>query len=476
MIRFMVRELLESIGADGMSLPHALLDRTLSGVSTDTRTVKPGDIFFGIRGEHHDGGAFADDALLAGAILAVVNADTPGAADPGLPAVRVADTVRALGNAARAYRGRFYGTVAAVTGTNGKTTVKDMLVGALGTRFPTHGTAGNLNNHIGLPLSVFGLEKTHERAVFELGMNAPGEIAYLAGVARPEVGVILNVGPGHMEFFRDYDEVADSKTELLRALESGGAAVLNADDPLISAREGGARCRIVRFGVNAPCEFRGENITVGPDGCASFRVEGRTIRLRVPGAHNVLNALAAYASARIMGVGGGDAASALEVFAAPRMRMQVIERNGVRIINDSYNANPLSMRAAAETLAFMRLPEGGRLVVALGDMLELGAISADSHREVGRMFGMLRPAILCLVGEHAARYREGALDAGMNKGVIHTFDSVNDALPLLDSVTRAGDTVFVKGSRALGMERLISGSQVFALQKPGCLTARNGES
>jgi UDP-N-acetylmuramoyl-tripeptide--D-alanyl-D-alanine ligase len=461
MIRFTVRELLESVGSDESQLPSALLCRALSGVSTDTRTVKPGDIFFGIRGEHYDGGAFADDALRAGAILALVNADAPKAANPGLPVVRVADTVRALGNAARACRCRFRGMVAAVTGTNGKTTVKDMLVGALRTRFRTLGTTGNLNNHIGLPLSVFGLEETHERAVFELGMSASGEIAYLAGIARPEIGVILNVGPGHMEFFRDLDGVADAKTELLRALESGGAAVMNADDPLLRARESGARCRFVRFGVNEPCEFRGEDIAVGPDGCASFRVEGRTVRLRTPGMHNISNALAAYAAARVMGVYGDDAAGALEAFTAPEMRMEIIERNGIRIINDAYNANPLSMNAAAETLASMQLPEGGRLVVALGDMRELGEIAADAHREAGRRFGGLRPAVLCLVGEHAGRYREGALDAGMDKGAIRTFDSAVEALPFLDSQIRARDTVFIKGSRAIGMERLIPGSRAF---------------
>ncbi len=454
MIPFAFADLARAVGMKQTDLPDGLESRALTGVSTDTRTVKPGDVFFGIRGDRHDGSDFAADAVKAGAVLAVVNAGAGIAADRTLPLLRVSDTTKALGDAAREYRARFGGMVAAVTGTNGKTTVKEMLVKVLLSRFSVHGTSGNLNNHIGLPLSVFGLERGHERAVFEMGMSAAGEIAYLAGIARPGVGVLLNVGPGHMEFFRDLNAVADAKTELLRALPADGTAVMNADDPLLRAREDGARCRIIRFGIENACEYRGESIAFGSDGAALFRVEGHVVRLRVPGIHSVRNALAAYAAGRVLGVSGGEAAEALSDFSAPKMRMEIVERNGMRIINDAYNANPLSMRAAAETLAIMHKDRPGRLVAALGDMRELGDIAVEAHREIGRLFGALRPSALLLVGEHAGDYRDGALEAGMDGNAVSMFESAGEAARHIGIIVRAGDTVFVKGSRALGMERL----------------------
>ncbi len=454
MIPFAFADLARAAGKNPDDLPEGLGSRTLTGVSTDTRKVKKGDVFFGIRGDRFDGSDFAADAVKAGASLAVVNVASGISQNHTMPLLRVSDTTKALGDAARAYRARFSGMVAAVTGTNGKTTVKEMLVKVLSSRFSVHGTSGNLNNQIGLPLSVFGLDVTHERAVFEMGMSASGEIAYLADIARPEVGVILNVGAGHMEFFKDLDAVADAKTELLRALPSGGTAVMNADDPLLQARAGEARCRVMGFGIDHACEFRGEDIVFGSDGTAVFRVEGRTVRLGVPGMHSVRNALAAYAAGRVLGVPGEDAAQALSAFSAPKMRMEIMERDGLRIINDAYNANPLSMRAAADTLAVMRKDRPGRLIAALGDMRELGDIAVGAHREVGRLFGALGPAALLLVGEHAVDYRDGALEAGMGEESVKTFKTAPDAAGYLYSIVRAGDTVFVKGSRALGMERL----------------------
>ncbi len=458
MTEYPVHRLLAAIGADASLIPPALLNRVPAGVSTDTRAIRPGDVFFGIRGERFDGAAFTGAALDAGAVLAVVNGDAASGLPPGAPVVRVSDTVRALGDAARDYRSAFSGTVLAVTGTNGKTTVKEMVRSVLGTRFRVHATSGNLNNHIGLPLSVLGLNGLHDCAVFEMGMSAPGEIEYLANIARPEIGVMLNVGPGHMEFFPDLDAVADAKTELLRALSPEGTAIMNADDPLLRARESGGRCRIVRFGVEAPCDFRAEGIETGPDGCASFRAEGTSVRLRVPGVHSVYNALAAWASGRVMGLEKTEIAGALEAFEAPKMRMQTIEREGIRYINDSYNANPLSMRAAADMLATLRIPVGGRLIVALGDMRELGTVSVSAHRETGRRFGALGPALLVLVGEQAENYRAGAIETGLDAARIHTFGNAAEALPMINDLKRPGDVVFAKGSRALGMERFIAES------------------
>lgn len=451
-MRYTIRHLLAAIGADAGSLPDALLDRDFSGVSTDTRNVRPGDVFFGIRGERFDGGTFAGDALAAGAALAVIS--TTASAGNG-PVVRVADTTLALGNAARDYRSRFTGTVVAITGTNGKTTVKEMLRTVLGTRFRTHATSGNLNNHIGLPLSILALDDTHECAVFELGMSAPGEIDYLAGIAKPDIGIILNVGPAHMEFFGSLDRIADAKTELLRALGTENTAVLNGDDPFLRARENGARCRIVRFGIESPVEFRAEDIEIGPDGAASFRVEDTRVTLGVPGRHNVYNALAAWAAGRLLGLDCAEIAGALGGFTAPKMRLQTIDVAGVRFINDSYNANPLSMRAAAEVLRHTPIPKGGRLITVLGDMRELGDITADAHREIGGLFGDLRPALLFLVGGNTGFYREGALRRGLDPNAIRVFGNTDEAAAALTDIRRPGDVIFLKGSRAIGLERFI---------------------
>ncbi len=453
MIAYTMQQLVAALDLRNTVLPKELRKRLVTGVSTDTRSVRPGDVFFGIRGETFDGSRFAGQALAAGAALAVVNRDAPDVT--GGPLVRVEDTVRALGDVARDYRTRFSGPVIAITGTNGKTTVKEMLLAVLRTRFRTHGTIGNLNNHIGLPLSIFGLDRIHQCAVFELGMSAPGEIAYLAEIAQPDTGIILNVGEGHMEFFPNLDAVADAKTELLRALTSDGTAILNNDDPLLRARENGGVCRVIRFGVNSLCDFRAEGIVVHDDGCPSFRVGGYSIRLRVPGVHNVYNALAAWSTGRLMRIRPMEIIEALESFAPPKMRMQSIEVSGVRYINDCYNANPLSMRAAADVLGVMRIPEEGRLVAVLGDMRELGEMTGAAHREIGHRFGELRPALLCLVGEQAPAYREGALRSGMDPDAVRLFGNADEARDFLREVKRPGDVIFVKGSRALGMETIV---------------------
>jgi len=458
MKEFTIGRLLSGLEIVSGKVPVELLCTKLTGISTDTRTIKAGDVFFGIKGEKFDGGAYRENAFGSGAVLAVVNEDAPVGIETEFPVVRVKDTVTALGDAAREYRAMFGGKVIGITGTNGKTTVKEMILNVLRKRYTVHGTSGNFNNNIGLPLSVFGLDDRHDCAVFEMGMSAPGEIAYLAGIARPEIGVILNVGPAHMEFFRGMDEIADAKTELLRSLPENGTAVLNADDKYLMAREKDSSCRVVKFGIDFPADFRGENIVIHEDGCASFTVEGCSVRLRVPGYHMVYNALAAWSVGRLMGLEAGTITEALEDFSSPGMRMQITVKEGVRFINDAYNANPLSMRAAMEVLKSL-LRSGDIMVTAvLGDMLELGSITETSHRETGKLFGELGIELLCLVGKYANYYREGAIEAGMNPKKIRMFSTVAEVIPCIEERKFPGSTIFIKGSRALGLERIITDS------------------
>ncbi|MCD6307390.1 MAG: UDP-N-acetylmuramoyl-tripeptide--D-alanyl-D-alanine ligase, partial [Candidatus Latescibacteria bacterium] len=330
-----------------------------------------------------------------------------------------------------------------------------MMLAVLGVRYAVHGTKGNFNNHIGVPLSVFGLERHHRCAVFELGMSAPGEIAALADMVKPGIGVVLNAGPAHMEFFPSLEAVADAKMELLEALRPGDSAVVNGDDALLRKCQDKTDADIIRFGVLGDWDIRGEHVAVDDYGRASFTCGGVHFVLAVPGVHNVYNALAAVAVGRLLGIGIGEAASALASFTAPGMRMQMIDCDGVTYINDSYNANPMSMKTAASVLESTAVSSGGRKIAVLGDMLELGGMSESAHREVGALFGGLGVDIMCLVGEWAGAVAEGAHKEGLQQDRIRIFGNSVAAADFVESVRRPGDVILVKGSRGMRMERVI---------------------
>jgi len=451
---YSLQRLIDVLGGKTESLKDSFLPVQVSGISTDSRSIGTGEVFFAIRGKNYNGADFVDNAFESGAVLSVVNGNEARKIPPVSPVVTVDDTVRALGKVAADYRSLFTGKVVAVTGTNGKTTVKEMMLEVLGTRFAVHGTTGNFNNQIGLPLSIFGLEQKHDCAVFELGMNAPGEIAYLADITRPDIGVILNVGPGHIESFKGLEEIAEAKMELFDSIGSDQIVVINGDDELLKRCEERTSSRIIRFGIVNRCDFRAENIEMNTNGYACFTVEDNTVKLKIPGYHNIYNALAAYTIGRIMGVDGDDAADAIGHFKAPKMRMNSFMRNGVRFIDDTYNANPLSMKAAAEVLKNI---QEGRKIAVLGDMLELGDMTEDAHLDIGRQFGSIGLDQLCLVGENADLYCRGAVDGGMRPEAIWKFADRNAAAQFICNIKRTGDVIFVKGSRALGMEKIING-------------------
>jgi UDP-N-acetylmuramoyl-tripeptide--D-alanyl-D-alanine ligase len=331
-----------------------------------------------------------------------------------------------------------------------------MMLAVLKTGFAVHGTSGNFNNHIGVPLTVFGLDTAHECAVFELGMSASGEIARLAEIVGPHIGVVLNVGPAHMEFFPSVEAIANAKMELFGTLDKDGTAVVNGDDTLLRDARFRCRCGLVAFAVESDADYRAENVHVGDNGCAVFEVEGNTVTLAVPGVHNVYNALAAYTVGRLLGIDGVMAAKAIGKVSAPAMRMEIAEKRGITFINDAYNANPLSMKSAADVLRRMRPANGGRRIAVLGSMLELGGISADAHRTIGAEYGRIGLAWLCLVGDGADDYRRGALESGMEDGRIRCFGDSAAAASFIEENTHAGDVVLVKGSRGIRMERVLA--------------------
>ena len=362
------------------------------------------------------------------------------------------DTVKALGDTAADYRSMFDCTVVAVTGTNGKTTVKEMLLKVLGAHFSVHGTKGNFNNHIGLPLSVFGLENKHDCAVFELGMNAPGEIAYLGEIAKPDIGVVLNVGAGHIGFFKSVEDIADAKMELLGSIKAGGVAVVNGDDELLRPCAGRAHTRVVTFGIHNDCDYKAENIVLREDGCASFTIEGNIVNLMIQGIHNVYNSLAAYAVGGLLEMGGVSIARELKRVNAPKMRMERFMRNGIHFVNDTYNANPVSMKVAAEVIRFMH---NERKIAVLGDMLELGDEAVKLHEEIGEHYGGLGLEWLCLIGEYAEVYKYSAVKGGMTPGKIKIFPDTDSVADFINGIKQTGDVIFAKGSRALKLEQVI---------------------
>lgn len=441
---------------------------TVSGVSTDSRTLRPGDLFVPLRGERYDGHDYLAQAVEHGAAACLSDEVIGGLP---VPVVQVNDTLVALGDLAAARRREFAGPVVAVTGSSGKTSTKEMLAAILALTAPGLKTEGNFNNLVGLPLTLFRLEPEHRWAVLEMGMSGRGEIARLAQIASPTVGVITNVGPAHLETLHGLDGVARAKGELFAALPAGGTAVINADDERVVQIPVANGVRRLFYGVAATAEVRAEAIAAAGAN-VSFRLVLPTgtwpVRLPVAGRHNVHNALAAAAAASALGVPGETIARGLEAFRPVRGRMELIElENGIVLLEDSYNANPLSMRAALTALD--ELGGVGRRIAVLGDMLELGLAAAELHREIGAAAAQLADRLL-LLGSMAAETAAGARLAGMAAERVQVASSHEEAVMLLRQMLRPGDRVLVKGSRGMRMEKVSAALR----ETGGSRTAGNG--
>ena len=433
----------------------------LAGVSIDSRTVAPGQLFVAIHGPRHDGHQFVDAALQAGALAAIVAekhlADYPQAVRARL--IGVPDTLAALQDLARAVRRAWGRRIAAVTGSVGKTTTKEILAALLGAKFRVLKSEGNLNNEYGLPLALLRLEPEHEAAVVELGMSGRGELRRLAEIAEPEVGVVTQVAPVHLEFFSSVDEIALAKRELIEGLAGPDpVAVLNADDPRVARFAEVARGRVLTFGFSSAAQFRAEKVTDrGAEGTAFDLVspQGRlTLDLPLPGRHNIANALAALAAASVWGIGAAEAAAVLPNLAAGEMRGRLLRfAAGMAVINDSYNSNPVALRAMIELLA--RTPGYRRRILAAGEMLELGPESPRLHREAGRQAAAQKLDWVLGVQGHAAGLVQGAVEDGLPEERAHFFASSSDAAAFLLELLRPGDLLLVKGSRGVKMERIV---------------------
>jgi UDP-N-acetylmuramoyl-tripeptide--D-alanyl-D-alanine ligase len=428
-------------------------EAVVRGVSIDSRTCAPGDAFFAIQGHHRDGHAFVADARARGAGAAVVSRPPGELALPGdFPVVLVEDTTAALQRLAAFHRDRLALPVVAITGSMGKTTTKELAALVLARRYRVLKAAGSFNNQWGLPLTLLTLEPTHEAAVLELGMNAFGEIAALARLARPSVGVVTAIAPAHLAGVGTLEGVQKAKGELVEAIPLDGVVVLNADDPLVLALARAARGRVVTYGQAAAADVRLGAVTVAPDGLAFTLTAGGAradVRLPLAGRHNAWNATAAAAVGTALGVPLEAAAAALAGAAPVRGRLHWRSAGGVRILDDTYNANPMSVRAALDALR--EAPGGGRRWVILGDMLELGTITEAAHREVGTWVAGLPVDGLAAVGSAMRLAAEAARVGGCPD--VATFASPEGAATYVLSRVARGDRVLVKGSRGMRMER-----------------------
>lgn len=431
------------------------LDALVTGVSIDSRTCRPGDAFFAIRGVHQDGHAFIDHARARGAACAVASRLPPGLGAGGdFAVVLVEDTTAALQRLGAFHRRRFAIPVVAITGSNGKTTTKELVATVLSARRRVLKPTASFNNQWGVPLTLLDLEPAHEAAVLELGMNAFGEIAHLAQLCQPTVGVVTAIAPAHLEGVGSIEGVQKAKGELVEAVPPDGLVILNADDPLVLGLAARARARVTTYGQADRADVRLGDVGLAEEG-VTFRLTAgnaaAVVRLPLAGRHNAWNAAAAAAVGLALGVPLDEAAAALALAAPVKGRLVWREAAGVRILDDTYNANPASLRAALDVLRAG--PAASRRWVILGDMLELGAHTEAAHRDAGAWVAALPAAGFAAVGP-AMRLAAEAARAGGCREVATFVEPVEAALHVAARVAN-GDRVLVKGSRGMRMERAV---------------------
>lgn len=452
----------------GASFEEAAGDTMLAGVSTDTRSLSPGQLFIPLAGERFDGHQYLEAARRAGAAASLWSRsrDLPDA--PGLPLLLVEDTLTALQQLAAGYLSTLNATVTAITGSNGKTTTKDMIASVLAVRYRVHKTEGNLNNEIGLPLTILAAPANTEALVLEMGMSERGEIALLTGLARPDIAVVTNVGESHLLQLGSRRNIALAKLEIVEGLKPGGLLFLNGDEPLLAAelneQQLPNRLLVQKYGEGSACDWIASDIEIADDRTqfavrigSGVNVSSETYHIPVPGKHNALNALAAIAVGRRLGLDRDQIAQGLRAVKLTGMR---IERSraacGAVLLNDAYNASPTSVRAAIALLADLHGYRHKRLV--LGDMLELGPQEVEMHAEIGRLLTTEKADVVYTFGplsEHLAAAAQSAYPAG---GVRHFTEKQALAAALIRE-TEPDDIVLFKASRGMKLENLVEALQ-----------------
>ncbi len=430
----------------------------IAGVGIDSRTVGRGDCFFAIAGDRFDGHDFVADVFERGVACAVVGRDVDVEVPGGKVLLKVADTVGALGDLARHYRKSGGFKVVAITGSAGKTTTRQIAAHVLGRHFHVHQSPRSFNNAIGVPLTLLGAEAEHEIVVAELGTNHPGEIAELTRIALPDVAVVTNVHPAHLEGFGSLDAIAKEKTSIAEGLRSGGTFIVNGDIARLLKAARGKFERLRTFGCKADCDYRAGRVRCEGE-TSRFEINGREITLGLAGRGNVENALAAWAICAECGLNVEQFAGALESMPAVAMRAEMLQLGPIRVLNDCYNANPASMRNALEILGGLAPAGGGGRVFICGDMAELGGQAEQLHRELAADIVNAEVEVLAAVGplSAVAAERAEALAESSGRGPMHVryFESAAAACNNVHDLVGNGDIILVKGSRSAGLEVLV---------------------
>ena len=436
-------------------------EKVISHASTDSRTLQQGDLFIPLRGENFDGHRFVEQTIERGAAGAMVEESWRGIAPKTFALIRVPDTLVGYQTFAANYRKSLPLRVIAITGSNGKTSTKDFVAATLARGFRVTKTEGNFNNHVGLPQTMLAASADDETAVWEIGMNHPGEIAVLAKLAAPDAAIITNVGVAHIEFMGSRDAIALEKSALAEAVDQDGTVILNADDPFSAGIAERTQARVILAGIENG-SIRATDLRQSPTGCEFTILEGAhrcRAQLPVPGIHMVQNAMLAVAAGRAFGLSLEECAAGLASTPLTKARLQIKEISGIQFIDDSYTANPDSMKAALRTL--VELDADGRRIAVLGQMSELGEESDRGHREVGEAAASLGVDELIAVGASGAGIARAAQKAGLERSV--SVESPEDAAELLGESATPGDLILIKGSRSARMERVL---EAFAQRRP----------
>jgi UDP-N-acetylmuramoyl-tripeptide--D-alanyl-D-alanine ligase len=429
-----------------------------TGVSIDSRTIQKGNLFVAIPGERFDGHQFVSDAAKKGAGVVIVSKAKMDQVKPEefktTSMVVVEDTKKALREIASWHRRKFDISAVAVTGTNGKTTTKEMIADVLAPKYKVLKSIKSYNNLIGVPLTLFELNADTQVLVLELGMSQPEEIGILTETTKPNIGVITNIGPAHLESMESLEKIAQAKFELLDHMPSLHTAVLNADDEFLAKRIKERKEKTISFSIQNKADFQATGLVPSDEGYIGFKVNGKfPINLKLLGEHNVYNALAAFAVGSLLGVDEIKIKESLERYTPSELRMELVQIGNLRIINDTYNANPISMIKALQTLSQMK--SQGRKIAVLGDMLELGEKTQDYHFEIGKLVAESGIDLLLTVGKLSFVIGQGAKEQGMNVERILAFDTNEKTSAYLIENLKAGDLVLIKGSRKMKLEEVV---------------------
>lgn len=424
-----------------------------NGVATDTRRIRPGDLFIALKGERFDGHDFIIQAIQNGAAGVIMSRTDDLIISDNIAVIKVDDTLKALQRLASFHRQRYNIPIVAVTGSNGKTTTKDMIAAVLANRFTVLKTEANFNNEIGLPLTLLNLSSIHDVGIVEMGMRGLGQIKELADIALPNVGVVTNVGETHIELLGSIENIARAKAELAECLPKDGMVILNGDNEHVRAMGGKTPARILFYGLEEDCDVQGIDInTTATSMTVGIKYLGQVTKLFIPtvGKHNVYNALAAVSVGLGLGMSIDEIGEGLKHFVASGMRLAIQTKGNYTVINDAYNASPLSMTAAVDTLVEIA---SGRKVVVLGDMLELGHVAIEAHQRIGRKLGQSGIDVVVTVGDLASFIAKEAGRSG--SGVSLACKNHEEAANALKQYLMPGDTILIKGSRGMKMEQIL---------------------